>query len=193
MANDLNRRQFLRMGALGAAGTRLSSRELLSAITATAPCAGGTLADVQHVIILIQENRSFDHYFGTYKGVRGFDDRTAPGGAAAFAQAYKQPATPTGYADPLLPFHIDTAVGAPPHQGMCTNDVEHQWASQHESWNRGACDNWMNAHLATEPTPAQAAMTMGYYTRADLEFYYALADRFTICDNFHCSHIGGTD
>ena len=70
MANDLNRRQFLRLGALGAAGTRLSSRELLSAITAPAPCAGGSLSDVEHVVILMQENRSFDHYFGTYKGVR---------------------------------------------------------------------------------------------------------------------------
>src|SRR5438477_10351580 len=106
MANDLNRRQFLRLGALGAASTRMSSRELLSAITA--PCAGGSLSDIEHVIILMQENRSFDHYFGTYKGVRGFDDRTAPGGAGAFAQAYTQPSPPTAFPDPLLPFHIDT-------------------------------------------------------------------------------------
>ena len=155
------------------------------------PCTG-SLQDIDHVVFLIQENRSFDHYFGRYKGVRGFDDRSAPGGAAAFAQAYPTDATIT-YPNPLLPFHIDTTFTLPPQQGQCTNDVEHQWAGQHVSWNQGANDQWMVSHLATEPDAPQAAVTMGYYDRGDLPFYYALADHFTIGDGYHASLIGGTD
>ena len=125
--------------------------------------------------------------------MRGFDDRSAPRGAAAFQQAYVPPSTPTGFPNPMLPFHLDTAVSVPPKQGECTNDVEHQWAGQHDSWNHGANDNWMNSHLTTEPDAPQAAVTMGYYNRDDLPFYYSLADHFTICDSFFCSMIAGTD
>ena len=160
---------------------------------AVAGCSPGQLREIRHIVILVQENRGFDHYFGSYQGVRGYDDRSAPRGRAAFEQAYRSPSGGTGYPDPMLPFHLSTAVSPPPRQGECTNDIEHQWAGQHDSWHRGGCDNWMNSHLATEPDPRQAAITMGYYTRADLAFYYTLADHFTICDNYYCSVIGGTD
>ena len=184
-----SRRDLLKAG-LGAT-TALAAWQRTTLLDALAACpTPAKLTDIEHVVIFIQENRSFDNYFGRYKGVRGFDDRSAPGGAAAFAQKLAKPAPPLP--DTMLPFHISTALG-PPHQGMCTSDVEHQWAGAHDSWNHGANDNWMNSHLATEPTPRQAALTMGYYDRSDLEFYYALADNFTICDNYFCSVIGGTD
>ena len=191
MSLQLSRRQVLTAGAVAGAGVAagLSPAALLQALAAGP--ASATLADIKHVVFLIQENRSFDHYFGRYKGVRGFADSTAPGGAAAFAQAYT--AVGTGFNDPLLPWHINTAVSLPRHQGQCTNDIEHQWAGQHESWHGGANDNWMNSHIATEPDALQAAVTMGYYEREDLPFYYQLADTFTICDNYFCSVIAGTD
>jgi phospholipase C len=177
-------------GGLAAAGLARPTRAQAAAASA---CVAGKLAQVEHIIILIQENRGFDHYFGTFPGVRGFDDRSAPGGLAAFRQPYPQTTPPTGFPDPMLPFHLDTAVSVPPKQGECTNDVVHQWAGQHDSWNHGANDNWMVSHLATDPDSAQAAIAMGYYTRDDLAFYYSLADHFTICDNYFCSVIGGTD
>src|SRR5579884_2185803 len=183
------------MAAAGGVGaTVLGRSSLVDALTSSAgPCPPPSLAGIEHIVIFVQENRSFDNYFGAYKGVRGFDDRSAPGGIRAFQQAYRPPATPTGFPDPLLPFRMDTTVTATPHQGQCTNDIEHQWAGAHDSWNNGASDNWMNSHLATEPDPRQAAVTMSYYQRADLPFYYTLADHFTICDNYFCSVIGGTD
>ena len=184
------RRTLLKAGAAATASAGLPLSRLTGVIDQLPGCAGA-LADIEHVIILIQENRSFDHYFGTYKGVRGFDDRSAPGGVGTFSQRFKP--TTTAIPDPMVPFHLDTAVSAPPHQGECTNDIEHQWAGQHDSWNGGANDNWMGSHLATEPDAKQAAITMGYYTRPDLDFYYALADSFTICDNYHCSVLAGTD
>ena len=191
MSFPVSRRSVLKTGAgvAAAAPFRAPRSGLLDAL---AGCATGSLRDVEHIIILIQENRSFDHYFGSYKGVRGFDDRSAPGGIAAFRQGF-HPTAGSGLPNPMLPFHIDTAVHVPPQQGTCTNDVEHQWAGQHDSWAGGANDNWLPSHLATEPDPRQAALTMGYYTRADLDFYYALADSFTICDNYYCSVIAGTD
>lgn len=181
------------MKASAATGGLVGTRSLPTGLLdAAAPCGSGGLGDVDHIIILIQENRSFDHYFGRYKGVRGFDDRSAPGGAAAFRQAFPAAAGP-GLQDPMLPFHIDTAVTVPPHPGACTNDIEHQWAGQHDTFHAGANDNWMGSHLATDHDPRQAALTMGHYDRGDLGFYYALADNFTICDNYFCSVIAGTD
>ena len=198
MTPAFSRRALLRAAGVtgvsaGLAGATLRDAAPAAAASASLTCLEDKLKQVEHIVILIQENRSFDHYFGTYPGVRGFDDRSAPRGAAAFQQAYTPPATPTGFPNPMLPFHLDTAVSLPPKQGECTNDVEHQWAGQHDSWHKGANDNWMNSHLATEPDAPQAAISMGYYDRSDLAFYYALADHFTICDRYHCSMIAGTD
>jgi phospholipase C len=191
----LSRRDLLRAGGaagIGLAAAGRASYAQAAASQAAVACTPKQLSQIEHIVFFMQENRSFDHYFGSYPGVRGFDDRTAPGGAAAFKQPYTT-ATPTGYPNPMLPFHLDTAVSLPPKQGECTNDIEHQWAGQHDAWNHGANDRWMTSHLATEPDALQAAITMGYYNRADLAFYYALADHFTIGDAYHCSMIAGTD
>ncbi|HEX4620858.1 MAG TPA: alkaline phosphatase family protein, partial [Myxococcaceae bacterium] len=131
------------------------------------------------------ENRSFDHYFGTYKGVRGFADPAAirqADGSSIFAQR-------TGAGDTRqLPFHLKTVGG----QGECTNDIGHSWGTQHTSWDQGLMDRWMMAHIADDG-PVDAPLTMGYYNREDLPFHYALADAFTVCDMFSCSVLGSTD
>ncbi|MFL5884815.1 MAG: phospholipase C, partial [Thermoleophilaceae bacterium] len=136
------------------------------------------LADVEHVVIFVQENRSFDHYFGTYRGVHGFGDRSA---------AFAQPGYPApGYGGHLLPFHLDTT-----KNGECTHDITHDWAPQHRAWNGGAMDGFVREHLAAEGN--DGPVTMGYYKRADLAYYYALADAFTLCDRYFCSVLGPTD
>jgi phospholipase C len=133
------------------------------------------------VVILIQENRSFDHYFGSYRGVRGFSDPS---------MAYRQP-NPANTSSPpigtLLPFHLDTATT----NAACTHDITHDWVSQHQSWNNGAMDGFVTSRMAANAN--DAVLTMGYYNRADIPYYYALADAFTICDNYFCSVIGPTD
>ncbi len=195
----MSRRELIKTAAVLAGGGALGAVDqgLMRRLAASA-AACRSLRDIEHIVILVQENRSFDHYFGRYKGVRGFDDRTEVGGVAAFQQAYTPPpGRPTGFPDPMLPFHLSTALGLPPHQGQCSNDLEHQWAGQHASWNGGACDSWMRSHLVSEAAnqqdARQAALTMAYYDRSDIPFYHALADNFTICDNYFCSVIGGTD
>lgn len=155
------------------------------------------LSDIEHVVILVQENRSFDHYFGRYKGVRGFDDNTI--NRSVFSQSYNRALEPLTVPDPLQPFHIDTKLTLLPHAGECTNDIDHQWLGQHQTWNGGALNNWMGSHIATNGA-SQGLLTMGYYegspTRnhtGDVDFYWALADNYTLLDNYYCSCIGGTD
>jgi phospholipase C len=194
----LDRRRFLRTGmAAGIAGVGVSSRagSLLDAAL-THRTHRGELTDIEHVVILMQENRSFDHYFGTLSGVQGFskgrvleqsvDGRRYP----VFDQFGYQPgvgADPKGY---LQPFHLRS--DPPTENGQATNDISHNWGPQHQSWNSGAMDGFVTSHIASDGV-SNGPVTMGYFTRQDLAFYYALADAFTICDAYHCSVLGPTD
>jgi phospholipase C len=154
------------------------------------------LQDVQHVVILMQENRSFDQYFGTMSAVRGFSDPAVltqeVGGARypVFDQFGYQPgkgADPAGY---LQPFRLTS--DPPLRDGQTTNDIQHDWPTQHLSWNGGKMDRFVAAHLAADGAQ-NGPLTMGYYTRQDLAFYYALADAFTVCDAYFSSVMGPTD
>ena len=139
------------------------------------------LTDIEHVVILIQENRSFDHYFGSYRGVRGYSDQST-------ALHQPDPANTTNApVGVLLPFHLDTSTT----NAACTHDISHDWVPQHQSWNKGAMDGFVTSRLSINPN--DAVLSMGYYTRADIPYYCALADGFTICDNFFCSVMGPTD
>jgi phospholipase C len=145
------------------------------------PSVCSKLTDIEHVVIFIQENRSFDHYFGSYRGVRGFSD---------LSPAFQQPDaanTTNPPAGVLLPFHLDTSRT----NAACTHDITHDWVRQHQSWDNGTMDGFVTSRFSINTN--DAVLTMGYYTRADLPFYYAVADAFTICDNYFCSVIGPTD
>jgi phospholipase C len=198
----VSRRTLLKSGlALGAAGvvsTGLSSSAGATLERAMAVDATGsaTLSDIRHVVILMQENRSFDHYFGTMSAVRGFSDPRPilqkVGGRQypVFDQFGYQPGLgpdPSGY---LQPFELQQVF--PTENGECLNDISHEWNTQHQSWNNGAMDSFVTAHLAADGVENFAA-TMGHFSRADLPFYYALADNFTICDHYFCSVLGPTD
>jgi len=182
----VSRRRMLQAGAAAGAGLFAGlPRHLVEALAATPQCGG--LQDVEHVVIFIQENRSFDSYFGTYRGVAGYSDPNVllqADGTPVFQQpGYDVP----GYNGHLFPFRLDTQTKT----GECTNDITHDWGPQHQSWNGGAMDSFVRTHVADDPV--NGPLTMGYMTRADLPFYHALADAFTICDHYHCSVIGPTD
>jgi phospholipase C len=182
----MTRRELLkigaRAGAMGAVGRMLSGCGGHGVPTSTpGPSACAKVTDIDHVVILIQENRSFDHYFGSYRGVRGFSDQSA-----AFQQPYPGN-TANAPAGVLLPFHLDTTKT----NAACTHDITHDWVPQHQSWNDGAMDGFVTSRLAINTN--DAVLAMGYYTRADLPYYYAVADAFTLCDNYCCSVIGPTD
>ncbi|HMD51890.1 MAG TPA: alkaline phosphatase family protein [Solirubrobacteraceae bacterium] len=175
----MTRRELLKAGA--AAGVlALGVDPLIQQALAEGPKTG-RLSDIEHVVILIQENRSFDHYFGTLPGVRGFGEE------GALPTLYQTGYPVAGFEGELLPFHLETG-GA----SQCLHDITHNWAPQHESWDGGAMDGFVRTHIAVDGLEAGPA-TMGYYEQGDLPFYYALAEAFTICDGYHCSVLGPTD
>jgi phospholipase C len=170
----IDRRSFLQ--SLGSAALAASfSGSIAKALSIGPNRLIDSIEDVEHIVILMQENRSFDHYFGTLNGVRGFGDPRAISLSSGDPVWY-QPNGSGGYA---LPFH-------PPVQDLgmqFLEDLPHDWTSTHNAWNAGKHDLWV---------PSKGPVTMAHLTRADIPFHYALADAFTICDAYHCSLLGPT-
>lgn len=162
----LSRRAFMGAAA-GAAGVLATTpwaraaEAMVREAALTAP-AGSGLEAIEHVVIVMQENRSFDHYFGAYPGVRGFDDRS-DGAAKAFAQPW-----PAGEAKDLLPYMLDHAT----LQNQCAGNADvpiHDWSPQHQSWAKGRMDAFVSTHSkAKYDGPAQGPLVMGHFDRDNL-------------------------
>ena len=183
----VSRREFLaKVAAVGAAAalTDLCAPVIEKAYGA-GPCSGH-LTDIEHIVLCLQENRSFDHYFGTLSGVDGFNTSTP-----LFQQPGWNPQTqkldPAGV---TIPYRIDTTRG-PIGVGECINDPGHQWIQEHGSWNNGNNNGWLSTQ-SQSVSQANTPAVMGYYARADIPIHYLLADTFTLCDKYHCSLLGGT-
>lgn len=182
---DISRRRLLGLAAAtgGAAALSLLPPNLRRA--AAAGPVKGSVSDIKHVVVIMQENRSFDHMFGTLGGVRGFGDPSAitlSTGRSVFYQP--DPSNPDGY---LLPWHLDTRTTS----SQAIPSTSHAWTVQHSAWDGGRMDNWLPAHLAADGA-AHGPYTMGYYERQDIPFHFALAESFTLCDGYHCSLLGPT-
>lgn len=136
----------------------------------------GTIQDVEHVIIFMQENRSFDHYFGTMKGVRGFSDRITipmPKKRSVWEQE-------RGDGQVLTPYHLN----GEKHNAQRADGTPHSWNDSQAAWDHGRMNRW----------PAHKTNTsMGYFTPVEIPYQFALADAFTICDAYHCGIHTGTD
>ncbi|MFB7538402.1 phosphocholine-specific phospholipase C [Streptomyces zaomyceticus] len=175
MSSEMSRRRLLALGggALGVATAGSLLPPSLQAAMAAEPPAGGMSA-VRHVVILMQENRSFDHYFGTLRGVRGFGDRNAielPTGRPVFEQ-------PAGPDRTVLPFPIRGAAETQQKDLQYIGDLDHSWSGGGKAWRQGWMDGWVSA---------KTAATMAYYDRRDIPLHYELADTFTVCDAYHSS------
>ncbi|OHX12751.1 phospholipase C, phosphocholine-specific [Chromobacterium sphagni] len=170
--SELSRREFLKLSAAGVAAGAIPPG--LAAAMAIRP-AGRSLSAVKHVVVFMQENRSFDHYFGMLRGVRGFGDRSAlqlRNGNSVFRQPHVLSSE--------YPFHLDSSRT----NAQYLTDLDHSWTGTHVAWNQGKYDGWV---------AAKTSLTMGYFNRADIPYHYALADAFTICDGYFCSQQGPTN
>ena len=181
MTIDSSKRSFItRTLGTGAAAAGLSAfpPAIRRALAIEANNTTGTIQDVKHVVLLMLENRSFDSYFGTFKGVRGFGDRFAvptPNGANVFYQSYSK-STP---ASTYVPFRLDESQGNAQRAGS----TPHSWVDSQAAWDHGRMYRWPDAK-----TP----LAMGYYETAEVAFQRALADAFTLCDHYHCGMQTGT-
>jgi phospholipase C len=181
-----SRRDFLKKAALLAGGTGMWAT-LPTAVQQAfviSPDPGTTFYDAEHVVMLMQENRSFDHCFGTLQGVRGFNDPRAikiPNGNKVWFQSDKD-----GKIFPPFRLNIKDT------KATWMGGVPHSWEDQVDAFNKGKNDCWLDAKRPGNPQYKHIPLTMGFYQREDIPFYYALADAFTVCDQHFCSSLTGT-
>jgi phospholipase C len=177
--SSFNRRDFIKRSAvsLGASAALAAlPPSIRKALAIPANNATGTIRDVEHVVILMKENRSFDHYFGTLGGVRGFNDKaTLP--IDGQPSIFQQPNPSGGF---IEPFHADSDTTS----ALSMGSLPHGWPDGHQMWDNGRYDSWI---------AAKGANTMAYFTRDDIPFHYALADSFTVCDQYFCAAMTPTN
>lgn len=181
------RRDFLKKIAFLTGATTLpnSLTQAIERAMAIDPEMGSNFLDAEHVVFLMQENRSFDHTFGTLQGVRGFNDPRAirqPNKNKVWLQTNKKGQT-------YVPFRLDIQNTKITWMGC----LPHSWTDQTDAYNRGGMDRWLDVKQSGFKEFSDIPLTMGYYTREDIPFYYALADAFTICDQHFCSSLTGTN
>ncbi|HWB79907.1 MAG TPA: alkaline phosphatase family protein [Nannocystaceae bacterium] len=130
------------------------------------------VAPIEHIIVVMMENRSFDHVFGalalegrTVDGLTGSESNPNPAGG-------------------------DVAVFALTDPDAVIFDPDHGWNGSRVQWNEGANDGFVESYVdegAPDPT-----LVMGYYERATLPVSYALADNYSLCDRWFASVMGPT-
>ena len=174
-----SRRRFLRGSAqvgIAAATYAAFPPAIQRALAIPANNATRSIRDVEHVVILMQENRAFDHYFGTLAGVRGFGDRfpiPLPEGRNVWQQRM-------GNGNLMMPFHLDGSRG----NAQRANGTPHDWLDSQLAWDNGRMDQWPRY---------KNAISMGYFKENEIPFAFALANAFTLCDAYHCAMHTGTD
>jgi phospholipase C len=211
--NKLDRRQFVQLMGMGAMASTLGAN-IARALAIPANNRTGTIRDVEHIVVLMQENRPFDHQFGTLRGVRGFSDPRAvnihlpllsgtgttlapvflqPAGAANVAAGYGVPPNSGNLGGPadgayvIPPFRVNPeSISADLKTLGLTYfpGTNHGWQNTHECWNQGQYDGWPSVN---------GPITMSYMTREDIPYHYALADAFTIGDDYHSAIMGPTN
>lgn len=180
------RRDFIKKSAMLATGAGLLDRLPASIQKAMAidPAENSAFWDAEHIVILMQENRSFDHCYGALQGVRGFNDPRAirqPNGNKVWLQTDARGNT-------YAPFRLDIDRS----NATWIHSLPHSWEDQVMARNRGWHNQWLQAKQTGMADYKHIPLTLGYYNREDIPFYYALADAFTVCDQHFCSSLTGT-
>jgi phospholipase C len=160
------------------------------------------LGPITHLIFIIQENHSFDNYFGTYPGANGLPTGTSgssnPNGITRYAVSpfhlsisqkvdIVGDELPPGISDPseMAPLAINTSGGVSSFRfanETIAGDLSHAWEVAHVAYDNGKMDGFVKAEKTN--------LTMGYYDRSEIPNYWAYADHFVLDDNFFSSLLG---
>lgn len=181
-----NRRDFIKKAALlsGAAGVFSALPASIQRAMAIDPRPGSTFLDAEHIVILMQENRSFDHCYGSLRGVRGYNDPRAiqlPNKNLVWLQSNEKNET-------FAPFRLNLK----DTKATWMSSLPHSWGNQVDARNNGKYDQWLLVKKSGNKDWSPMPLTLGYYNREDIPFYYSLADAFTVCDQNFCSSLTGT-
>ncbi|KAG5927907.1 hypothetical protein E4U42_001584 [Claviceps africana] len=152
-------------------------------LTAAGAVQAGSLKDVKHIVLFMQENRAFDHYFGTMAGVRGFGDANLqinPDGRSTL----EQPIQPQNGVDILKPWHINYLGGEWTSATQCMGAGDNGWRTMHSAFNGGLGNNWAQA---------DGPYSLGYYKRQDIPTHFDIAEAWTVADMASQSILASTD
>ncbi|KAJ3968808.1 phospholipase C [Lentinula raphanica] len=146
-----------------------------------------SLAEVEHIVLFMQENRAFDHYFGTMAGVRGFKDPNVqidPDGRSVFFQQVNS--FLSNDTDFLLPWYLAAEGGDFINGTQCMTAGSNGWAENHAAWASGqnASDLWVEAN-----TP----QSWGHFRRSDIPVHFAIAEGWAVGDMYQQGVIASTD
>jgi phospholipase C len=181
-----NRREFIKKAATlsGAAGLFSAIPPSIQRALSINPVPGSTYLDAEHIVVLMQENRSFDHCYGSLQGVRGFND------PRAMLQQNKNRVwlQKNAAGETYVPFRLNIKDTNATHLGS----LPHSWPDQVDARNGGKYDRWLISKASHYKGMENAPLSLGFYNRQDIPFYYALADAFTICDQNFSSSLTGT-
>jgi len=180
------RRDFIKKATLLSGGAGLLNVLPASIAKAMAidPAPGSTFQDAEYIVFLMQENRSFDHTYGTLQGVRGFNDPraiTLPDKNPVWCQSNLAGET-------YAPFRLDIKNT----NATWMESLPHSWSNQVDARNEGRYDKWLDTKHSGVEQYKTMPLTLGFYSRDDIPFYYSLADAFTVCDHNFCSSLTGT-
>ena len=181
-----NRRNFIKQAALLSGGAGLMNALPFSIQRALDidPAPGTTYLDAEHIVVLMQENRSFDHAYGSLQGVRGFNDTRAalqPNKNRVWLQA-------DSAANTYAPFRLNIKET----KSTWLGSLPHSWTDQVDARNNGKYNKWLLAKASGHEGFEKVPLCLGFYNREDIPFYYALADAFTVCDQNFSSSLTGT-
>jgi phospholipase C len=146
---------------LGVAVLFVASLLVVSALPRSVSAATGE-SPIKHIIVMVQENHTFDNYFGTYPGVNGLYNATAMPTAA-------------GGAPTVEPYLLKTPV--------LTGNLNNSWDAAHEAYDNGKMDGFIAAQDGSN-------VTMGYYDYHLIPYYWDYASQFVLMDNFFTSVMG---
>lgn len=181
-----SRREFIKKATLLSTGAGLLGMipDSIKKAMAINPNIGTTYLDAEHIVVLMQENRSFDHSYGTLRGVRGFNDpraMTLPDKLPVWLQTNSEGET-------YAPFRLNIK----DTKSTWMSALPHSWTDQVDALNKGKNNRWLDVKQSGNKEYKKLPLTLGYYNRADIPFYYAMADAFTVCDHAFCSSLTGT-
>ncbi len=152
----------------------------LPAETQGASFPNGDEIPIDHIVVVMMENRSFDHYFQKLPEYGQPDVEVAP---ADYANLDSE-------GNPVAPFHSTE---------LCFVDTDHEWEGSHVEWADGLMNGFVVANEGAgtapphpTPTSMRGTRAIGYYDETDIPFYYWLANEFSIADHYFCSLLGPT-
>jgi phospholipase C len=146
--------------------------------------AGHGFVNIRHIIFFVQENRSFDNYFGQmgqYRAQQGYTD--------PFDGLPPNASQPDASGITVPSFHLGT---------VCVENTDPGWLSAWDDYDNGQMDHFVieagkltQKYFANSPDP-NGTRAMGYYDSTDLPYYYALAFQFATSDRFFSPVLTGT-